>query len=144
LRPWIVVEKVNVHFDDEKMISKYQIKNIGKVPAYLQLKTAVLRNNIPIEPLNPTEEDPVIAIMPTQLVRKEANRIRGEIYHKLRSKEFKEQINCSIRIVYGSSVDKSDEYFSYYKYELDKKDMPEDLNNLEGIGLWNIVESNFR
>jgi hypothetical protein len=41
-------------------------------------------------------------------------------------------------------VDKSDEYFSYYKYELDKKDMPEDLNNLEGIGLWNIVESNFR
>ena len=144
LRPWVIVEKINVFFHDENMKSKFQITNIGKVPAYIKIETELTLNGVPIEPtyLKPVKFP--IAIMPNQTIHKEGLTIGGDYYKKVQKKEFEGKIVYSIRIDYGVSKDKINNYYFYEKLEFDQEDMPNNLQNIEKSGIWNIVETDFQ
>ena len=64
LRPWISTPKVETYFKSNHLETRFEITNIGKIPAYVFVDANVYRNSNPV-PVEQIQNNPV-SLMPSQ------------------------------------------------------------------------------
>jgi hypothetical protein len=143
MRPWITIEGINTLCSENGMGTKYVIKNIGTMPAYVVMKREAYQNGKQIADItSPTVSR--LVMMPNQVIYENGIIMFGDTYQMILKKVSVGEITQSIKINYGISRDKTDEYFIYQKLKFDQKEFPEDIKNTKRAGIWNIEESDFK
>ena len=144
LRPWVIVSAVDTFLKADCMESKFKIINIGKTPAYLVIENDVFRNGELVK--YPSEMPKVpISIMPGQTIWHSGFGLKGDTYKKLRQdkKSFGDEIIQSLRLKYGRDKNDVGTFWTCFKVEFDGNDIPDDPQSGSGIGIWNILETDF-
>jgi hypothetical protein len=145
LRPWVTVPEVETTFKDDQMKTRFRVVNIGKVPAYFTYEQEGECNGkkmtIPKDKQLPLYG---VAIMPEQTIWIVGAVVEGESYQKILSGDFDGELTQWLRVSYGTSKEDPTDYFTYQRIVFDISDMPSDLKDAPHLGIWDIVDTDFR
>ena len=141
LRPWIVIEKINVDVSHKDIKTKFQVSNIGKIPAYVLFRIEAFLNG---KPIKDRDIEYTIALMPGQIIHQPGLTITGQIYKQIIKRKFADELIQSIRVNYGSVKEKPHEYFVFQKVKFDQNDFPRQMKDYARSGVWDIIESDFK
>jgi len=148
LRPWISVPDIDTFFYSDGLETKFQVQNIGKVPAFINIECNAEKDGRPIEvPLKSGDfsAHPNV-LMPGQMVRFVALVMKGEIYQGIKKKHLKPEIYQTIRVKYGVDKETIGKYHTYLKVKFQPEKIPTSFNvgEIPGFGLWSFEESDFK
>jgi len=144
LRPWVIVPKVNTHFKPDHIETRFSVVNIGKIPAYTICEADAHRNGKAVKRIGSQTPKGPIAIMPGQTIFYTGFGLKGESYQRLLQRDFTDEIVQSLRVKYGTSKRDIEKYWTYVKVRFDVNDLPDNLEEVEPAGIWDIVETDFR
>jgi hypothetical protein len=144
LRPWIAVSKVNTYLKPDRLETRFEITNIGKTPAYVIVECDAYRNGDSVKQQNPEQGTNGDSILPGQKFLYEGFGMKGDTYQNLLNGLFKEDIVQSIKVKYSRNKSDDEEFWTYIKVRFDIKDLPHQPQDDPVVGLWNIVESDFK
>jgi len=142
LRPWIVIPQAESYFKADRMETKFQILNIGKIPAFYTVENEGYYGSKPTGHLEPKATESLLAIMPGQTIWINGCGLRGEPYERLRKRNLTEDFVQGIRVKYGHRKDNVGKFWTYAKVRCDSADVPDSLQGTN-TGMWNIVEIDF-
>jgi hypothetical protein len=142
LRPWITIPMIESYAQANEFNSKFQVLNIGKLPAYLRIEAKAFENGKPLKVLDGKVEE--IALMPNQLMRYRGLTIKNESYRKLLNSEYDAEIVQEICVYYGTQKGVY-EFFTCQKVKLDNKKVPVAFKDRDQPpGIWIIEDSEFK
>jgi hypothetical protein len=144
LRPWISTPKVETYFKPDRLETRFEITNIGKVPAYMTVEACAHRNGNLVKQKQPNQMGQTFSIMPGQKIYFVGFGMKGDTYEKLLNHQFEEEVTQSIDIKYDTNKNDTKRYWTYSKIKFDIKDLPPQLQNSQAVGVWDIVESDFK
>ena len=141
LRPWLSVVNMGSVLKTDSIAIEMQIKNIGKIPAYVRVEHEGYIDEKLV--LNHFESEK-FTLMPTQLLNYSVLEIRGKTFETMKNKDFKGKLIFTIHIYYGVRKDNARAFVSYYEIELNKEEMSNLLEGKHDAQIWNIVASDFK
>lgn len=146
LRPWIVISQliIKVRPNKEEFSTKFEITNIGKLPAHIKTTNQSYIDDIPLEKDINSKDVGVIVIMPNQKIYREGIILTREGYRKIIKQKIKHKVISTIHIDYGKSKERIGKYYTSMKFELDQDDIPSDVTKIKDGSLWNIIDSDFK
>lgn len=144
LRPWISIEKIDSYFHKDSIENKFVIRNIGKVPAFLniEVQTEVDGKKMHKEDI---PEGPIV-LMPGQILRKPGFAMSGDKYRKMLEGGYSPETYQNIVVYYSESKKDIKKYSVYYRVKFHTEKIPRPLLNgtYHGAGFWTFEESDFR
>jgi hypothetical protein len=147
LRPWISVSGVDNYFHVDSLETKFQITNIGRLPAYVMIEANAYKDGNSVKKMSGFEDIPTepIVLMPNQTTRFRALEIKGETYKAILKGTDVTEFIQSIRVNYGLSKEEIGNFFVYQKIKFDHSKLPLLLkNSKQPAGIWTHEESEFR
>lgn len=144
LRPWIIVPRVESILGIDHLETRFEISNIGKTPAFVIVEATATINEKPVKHLSKKNADMQLVIMPGQKIFYKAFRMKGKAYRKFVNKKTDDEIMQSISVKYGISKKDTDRFWTYYKIKFDKSDLPYKPLGTYYVGIWDIVDSDFK
>lgn len=144
LRPWISTPKVETYFKSDRLETRFEITNIGKIPAYVIVEVNGYENGNPIKQIQPDQTEHFFSMMPGQKIYCVGLGMKGESYNNILTKQFDDEIIQSITIKYGTSRNDTEKYWTYSKIKFDVKDLPLQPQQDSSAGVWDIIESDFK
>ena len=141
LRPWIAIPEVRTHVRSGGMDTKFEITNIGQVPAYVQLDADGYLNGERVHDIDPPTET-VLPLFPGQRIWRRGMTIEGDCYKRIVQGDTSVKIVQEIRVDYGIAMNKKD-YFTRYKVGFDAKKLPKIVENTEQSGLGIRIDGDF-
>jgi hypothetical protein len=131
-----------MYFQSGQMDTKFQIINVGLLPAYIQIHVVAQANGKTVPNVCASEKN-VSVLIPGQRIWVTGQRINGEAYRKIPEGDTSKNFVQEIRIDYGSERNNM-EYYTWQKIQFDSTDLPKIVENTERPGLWNATDSNFK
>jgi hypothetical protein len=129
LRPWVIIPQVDSHFKASRMETKFQITNIGKIPAFYTVTNEAYYGTQADAQLAPKRTESLIVIMPGQTIWVGGYGIKGEAYEKIRKKGSVGNFVQGIRVSYGQRKSNFGKYWTYLKVIFDANDVPSAISS---------------
>ena len=112
-RPMISILSIDSTLDDESMRTKFSIKNVGNMPAFVLIKTEASIDGKPIQIKNTKYETQYATIMPDQIIGYHGLTIKGTTLKMILNGTLVPEILQKINITYGSSPETIGEYHNF-------------------------------
>ena len=144
LRPWIAIQGIDTFFEEDHMETRFKIMNIGQIPAYMIMEIEGHYENKKLPQIHPQSQTHPSVIMPGQTIWGKGVVVEGETYQNILEKELSGELVQSIRVSYSSKKERPSSYFSYQKIVFDVSDLPRDIINSQHLGLWDLVDGDFK
>ena len=142
-RPWVSIPTVQTYFHADCMDTKFEITNIGQLPAYVEVQVEAYLDGERIDNVDTSKQSGAIAILPGQLIRQEGLGFEGESYKRLRQGNVSQSIVQEIRVKYGIRKEEMD-FLTWQRIEFDVDDLPKIVENTNRPGLWNLIDGGFK
>lgn len=142
LRPWISIPSVQTYFESDIMDTKFEIVNVGQLPAYVKTCVYGSLNGEKSNPDLSSNPDTVYILLPGQRIWRAGLSVRGKTYERIKQGDTSLNVTQNIHVDYGTSRNSLD-HFTRHTIRLDIDDLPEIAANTNRPGLWDIEDGDF-
>ncbi|KPL23803.1 MAG: hypothetical protein AMJ75_05390 [Phycisphaerae bacterium SM1_79] len=143
LRPWISVTRLETFREPDHLETRFEILNIGKTPAYLDIESHAYRDGNAVPQSGEEQRERLNVIMPGQKIYYKGFGRKGELYESLLKGVFEEQVTQSITVKYDTNKENVKRYRTYLKLRFDASDLSDSIKGGSEFGAWDIVEGDF-
>ena len=143
LRPWISIPSVHTYFESDRMETKFEIVNIGQLPAYVKVQGHGFLDGERIGFADSHKPDTVSVLLPGQRIWYAGMGVKGDTYDRIAQGNTFQSIMQEIQVDYGTERTKMDLY-TRQKIRFDNKDLPKIKKNTDRPGLWDVIDANFK